>query len=53
MHARTQSSVWKVGVRLDQKEIAQNVLKGNGGIAKTADFVAAGIKKYDVAVMIK
>ncbi len=43
----------KVGVRLNQKEIAQNVLKGNGGIAKTADFVAAGIKKYDVAALCK
>ncbi len=29
------------------------MLKSNGGIAKTADFVAAGIKKYDVAVLCK
>ncbi len=29
------------------------MLKGNGGIAKTADFVAAGIKKYDVAALCK
>ena len=43
----------KVGARLNQKEIARNVLKGNGGIAKTADFVAAGIKKYDVAALCK
>ena len=43
----------KVGVRLNQKEIAQNVLKSNGGIAKTADFVAAGINKYDVAALCK
>ena len=43
----------KVGARLNQKEIAQNVLKGNGGIAKTADFVAAGINKYDVAALCK
>ena len=41
----------KVGAHLNQKEIAQNVLKGNGGIAKTADFVAAGINKYDVAAL--
>ena len=47
------NSVQKVGVHLDQKEIAQNVLKENGGIAKTADFVAAGIKKYDVATLCK
>ena len=38
---------------MNQKEIAQNVLKGNGGIAKTADFVAAGINKYDVAALCK
>ena len=43
----------KVGASLTQKELAQNVLKGNGGIAKTADFVAAGIKKYDVAMLCK
>ena len=29
------------------------MLKDNGGIAKTADFVAAGIKKYDVAALCK
>ena len=29
------------------------MLKGNGGIAKTAEFVAAGIKKYDVAALCK
>ena len=45
--------MWKVGASLTQKELAQNVLKGNGGIAKTADFVAAGIKKYDVAMLCK
>ena len=43
----------KVGVYLNQKEIMQKVLKDNGGIAKTADFVAAGIKKYDVAALCK
>ena len=29
------------------------MLKVNGGIAKTADFAAAGIKKYDVAALCK
>ncbi len=29
------------------------MLKDNGGIAKTADFAAAGIKKYDVAALCK
>ncbi len=53
MHTRTQNSVRKVGERLNQKVIAKTVLKGNGGIAKTADFVAAGIKKYDVAALCK
>ncbi len=43
----------KVGACLNKKEIAQNVLKSNGGIAKTTDFVAAGIKKYDVAALCK
>ena len=48
-----QNSVQKVGACLNQKEIAQNVLKVNGGIAKTTDFVAAGVKKYDVAALCK
>ncbi len=43
----------KVGARLDKKELAQKVLKDNGGIAKTADFAAAGMKKYDVAALCK
>ncbi len=38
---------------MNQKEIAQKVLKDNGGIAKTADFAAVGIKKYDVAALCK
>ena len=29
-------------------EIAQKVLISTGGIAKTADFIAAGLAKYDV-----
>ena len=43
----------KVGAHLNQKESSQNVLKGNGGIAKTAVFVAAGINKYDVSALCK
>ena len=46
MHTRTQNSMRKVGASLNQKELAQNVLKGNGGIMITADFVAAGIKLH-------
>ena len=29
-------------------EIAQKVLISTGGIAKTADFIAAGLAKYDI-----
>lgn len=43
----------KVGGRLNQKEIAQKVLKDNGGIAKTVDFVAVGVNNYDVAALCK
>ncbi len=44
-----QNSAQKVGARLNQKEIAQKVLKYGGGIAKTADFTAQGMKNYDAA----
>lgn len=43
----------KVGDCLNKKEIAQKVIINNGGIAKTADFAAAGIKNYDVAALCK
>lgn len=43
----------KVGVYLNKKEIAQKVIINNGGIAKTADFVAEGIKNYEVAALCK
>lgn len=43
----------KVGACLNKKEIAQNVIINNGGIAKTADFVEAGIKNYEVAALCK
>ena len=44
-------SIRLISAHLNQKEIAQNALKGNGGIAKTADFVAAVINKYEVAAL--
>lgn len=43
----------KVGIYLNKKEIAQKVIINNGGIAKTADFVAEGIKNYEVAALCK
>lgn len=43
----------KVGVSLYKKELAQKVVVHNGGIAKTADFTAAGIKNYEVAALCK
>jgi predicted transcriptional regulator of viral defense system len=38
---------------LKKKEIAQKVIINNGGIAKTADFMAAGMKNYEVAALCK
>ena len=43
----------KVGVYLNKREIAQKVIINNGGIAKTADFTAAGMKNYEVAALCK
>ncbi len=43
----------KVGVCLNKKEIAQKVITNNGGIAKTADFTAVGMKTYEVAALCK
>lgn len=43
----------KVGAHLNQKEIAQKVIEDNGGLAKTADFTAAGLKNYEVAALCK
>lgn len=43
----------KVGACLNKKEIAQKVIINNGGIAKTADFTAAGMKNYEVAALCK
>ena len=45
--------MWKVGVYLNKKEIIQNVIENNGGIAKTSDFADKGINKYEVAAFCK
>jgi len=45
--------VQKVGVCLNKKEIVKKVIINNGGIAKTADFVAEGIQNYEVAAFCK
>ena len=45
--------MWKVGVCLSKKEILKTVIENNGGIAKTSDFVANGINKYEVAAFCK
>lgn len=39
----------KVGACLNKKDTAQKVIENAGGIAKTSDFVSAGLKKYEVA----
>ena len=38
---------------MDKKTHAQKVILNKGGIAKTADFVLAGIKNYEVAALCK
>lgn len=43
----------KVGICLNKKEIMQKVIVNNGGIARTSDFVAKGINKYEVAAFCK
>ena len=43
----------KVGVELDKKEILKKVIENNDGLAKTSDFVADGINKYEVAAFCK
>lgn len=48
-----QSRVQKVGDCLNQKELVQKVIEDNGGIAKTADFNAAGMRNYDVVALYK
>ena len=53
MHAKREYSVQKVGVHLNKKKIVQKVIEDNGGLAKTADFTAAGLKNYEVAALCK
>ena len=43
----------KVGEQVDKKETIKNIIDNNGGIAKTADFVAEGLTNYDVANLCK
>ena len=38
---------------MDKKETIKNIINSNGGIAKTADFVAEGLTNYDVANLCK
>lgn len=38
---------------MDKVELAEKTIKYNGGIAKTADFVAEGLANYDVAMLCK
>lgn len=45
--------VQKVGACMNKKEIAKRVIINNGGIAKTADFTAVGMKNYEVAALCK
>lgn len=43
----------KVGACLNKKDIAIEVIKKKNGIARTADFVAEGIRNYEVAALCK
>ena len=43
----------KVGARLNKKESLIKVIENNGGIAKTSNFAANGINKYEVAAFCK
>ena len=38
---------------MNKKEIVKGVLENKGGIAKTVDFTAEGMKNYDVAALCK
>lgn len=53
MHTLFDFCVQKVGACLSKKEILEAVIENNGGIAKTSDFAANGINKYEVAVFCK
>lgn len=43
----------KVGSCMKKKELIKKIIKHNGGIAKTSDFVYAGINKYEVAAFCR
>lgn len=43
----------KVGICLNKIEILKKVIENKGGIAKTSDFAANGINKYEVAAFCK
>lgn len=43
----------KVGEGVSKIDIVKKVIVKNGGIAKTADFVASGLSSYDVANLCK
>ena len=41
----------KIGGGMNKKETVKRIMKDNGGIAKTADFVAEGLTTYEVATL--
>ena len=43
----------KVGICLNKTEFLKKVIENSGGIAKTSDFAANGINKYEVAAFCK
>lgn len=43
--------VWKVGESVNKKLIAKTTIENSKGIAKTADFIAAGLSKSDVCAL--
>ena len=43
--------VWKVGESVNKKLIAKTTIENSTGIAKTADFIAAGLSKQDVCAL--
>ena len=45
--------VSKVGVKMNKKENIKRVISEMGGIARTADFAAAGLHNYDVSEFCK
>lgn len=38
---------------MDKEKIAKVALESSGGIAKTAEFIVAGLSKWDVELFIK